>query len=100
MRRLDGAFCCGPRGQLESGVKPPHSKLFMNRSAGLILIGLGVGVVVVGLLAYAGALSWFGRLPGDIRYESDNVRVYVPIVSMLIVSVVVSLLLYLLRRFF
>lgn len=72
----------------------------MNRSAGLILIVLGVGVVVVGLLAYAGALSWFGKLPGDIRYESDNVRVYVPIVSMLIVSVVLSLLLYLLRRFF
>lgn len=72
----------------------------MNRSAGLILIVLGVGVVVVGLLVYAGALSWFGRLPGDIRYESDNVRVYVPIVSMLIVSVVLSLLLYLLRRFF
>ena len=61
---------------------------------------LGVGVVVVGLLIYAGALSWFGRLPGDIRYESDNVRVYVPIVSLLIASVVLSLLLYLLRRFF
>lgn len=72
----------------------------MNRSAGLILIVLGVGVVVVGLLAYAGALSWFGKLPGDIRYENDNMRVYVPIVSMLIVSVVFSLLLYLLRRFF
>jgi len=72
----------------------------MNRSAGLILIVLGVGVVVVGLLAYAGALSWFGKLPGDIRYENDNMRVYVPIVSMLIVSVVLSLLLYLLRRFF
>ena len=37
---------------------------------------------------------------GDIRYESDNVRVYVPIVSMLLASVVLSLLFYLLRRFF
>ncbi|HYT50323.1 MAG TPA: DUF2905 domain-containing protein [Pyrinomonadaceae bacterium] len=72
----------------------------MNRSAGLILIVLGAGVVVIGLLAYAGALSWFGRLPGDIRYESDHVRVYVPIVSMLIVSLVLSLLFYVLRRFF
>ena len=71
----------------------------MNRSAGLILIVLGAGVVVVGLLAYAGAWSWFGKLPGDIRYENDNLRIYVPIVSTLIVSVV-SLLLYLLRRFF
>ncbi len=72
----------------------------MNRSAGLILIVLGVGVVVVGLAAYTGWLSWFGRLPGDIRYESDNVRVYVPIVSMLIVSLVLTLVFYLLRRFF
>ena len=44
--------------------------------------------------------AWFGRLPGDIRYESDNVRVYVPIVSMLLTSIVLSLLFYLLRRFF
>lgn len=72
----------------------------MNRSAGLILIVLGVAATVVGILAYAGWLSWFGRLPGDIRYESDSVRVYVPIVTMLILSVVLSLLFYLLRRFF
>lgn len=72
----------------------------MNRSAGLILIVLGVGAIILGALAYAGWLSWFGRLPGDIRYESDNVRVYVPIVSMLIASLLLSLLFYLLRRFF
>ena len=72
----------------------------MNRSAGLLVVGAGVCIVIAGLLIYAGAFSWFGRLPGDIRYESDKVQVYVPIVSMLIVSVVLSLLFYLLRRFF
>ena len=72
----------------------------MNRSAGLILIVLGVGAIILGVVAYAGWLSWFGRLPGDIRYESDNVRVYVPIVSMLLASLLLSLLFYLLRRFF
>ena len=72
----------------------------MNRSVGLFVIIAGVGVILTGALIYSGALSWFGRLPGDIRYESDNVRVYVPIVSMLIVSLVLSLLFYLLRRFF
>jgi hypothetical protein len=71
----------------------------VNRSAGFILIVLGVCAVVAGLLAYAGWLSWFGRLPGDIRYEGDHVRVYVPVASMLIVSLVLSLLFYLLRRF-
>ena len=72
----------------------------MNRFVGLALIIGGICLVFAGLLFYGGWLSWFGRLPGDIRYESDNVQVYVPIVSMLIVSVVLSVLFYLLRRFF
>ncbi len=61
---------------------------------------VGIGVVLVGLLVWSGALSWFGRLPGDIRYERETVRIYVPIVSMILVSAVVSLVLYLARRFF
>ena len=72
----------------------------MNRFIGLALITGGICLVFVGLLFYSGWLSWFGRLPGDIRYESDNIQVYVPIVSMLIVSVVLSVIFYLLRRFF
>jgi hypothetical protein len=72
----------------------------MNRSIGLFVIVGGLFVALLGLLIYAGALSWFGRLPGDIRYEGDHVRVYVPIVSMLLASLVLSLLFYLLRRFF
>ena len=69
-------------------------------SPGTILIALGVGLILIGLLLWSGSLSWFGRLPGDIRIERDTVRVYVPIVSTLLVSAVVSLVLYLLRRFF
>lgn len=72
----------------------------MNRYAGILVIVVGVFVVLTGLLIYSGALSWFGRLPGDIRYKSDNVQVYVPIVSILLVSLVLSLAFYLLRRFF
>ena len=72
----------------------------MDRTVGLIVIAGGVFVIVVGLLIYSGGLSWFGRLPGDIRYESDRVRVYIPIVSMLLVSVVLTLLFALLRSFF
>jgi hypothetical protein len=48
----------------------------MNRAAGMILIVVGVAAVVTGILAYAGWLSWLGRLPGDIRYESDHVSVH------------------------
>ena len=69
-------------------------------SPGTILIVIGVGLILVGLLIWSGSLSWFGRLPGDIRIERETVRVYVPIAWMLVVSLVVSLALYLVRRFF
>ena len=69
-------------------------------SPATILIAIGVGLILVGLLIWSGSLSWFGRLPGDIRIERETVRVHVPIVSMLVVSLVVTLALYLVRRFF
>lgn len=69
-------------------------------SPGPMLIALGVGLILIGLLFWSGSMWWFGRLPGDIRIERDTVRIYLPIVSMLLVSVVVSLVLYLARRFF
>jgi len=68
------------------------------KSTGLMLVLAGVVLVAAGLLVWSGALSWFGRLPGDIRYESGNTRVYVPLTSMLLVSLVLSLGAYLLRR--
>jgi hypothetical protein len=55
----------------------------MNRAVGLLVIVGGAFLVVAGVLVYSGALNWFGRLPGDIRYEGEHTRVYVPIVSML-----------------
>ena len=64
------------------------------------MVTLGVGLVIVGVLVWSGALSWFGRLPGDIRIERESVHVYIPLVSMLVLSVVLSLLLSLIRRFF
>jgi len=69
------------------------------RAGGLFVIMLGIAVIAVGLLIYTGALSWFGRLPGDIRWGNDRARVYIPITSMLIVSLVLSLIMYVLRRF-
>lgn len=71
----------------------------MERSpAGLLIAIAGIVLVVIGVLVWSGALSWFGRLPGDIRIERPGVRVYVPIVSMLLVSIVLSLLMALWRN--
>lgn len=66
---------------------------------GLMLITIGVALVVVGVLVWVGALSWFGRLPGDIRVERPGFRFYAPIVSMLILSLVLTALAALVRRF-
>ncbi|CAM3246517.1 DUF2905 domain-containing protein [Corallococcus sp. ZKHCc1 1396] len=67
---------------------------------GLTLVVAGLGLVVVGLLVWAGAFSWFGRLPGDIRVESGHTRFFAPLTSMLLVSVLLSLGAWVLRRFF
>jgi hypothetical protein len=71
-----------------------------TRTAGIVIALVGVGVVVVGLLVAAGAPSWFGRLPGDIRWESGSTRVYVPLTTMVLVSVALSVLAYVVRRLF
>jgi len=65
---------------------------------GPLIVVLGVVLVVVGLLVWSGALSWFGRLPGDVRIERPNVRVDVPITSLLLLSAALSLVVFLLRR--
>lgn len=65
-----------------------------------LLIIAGLLLIAVGLVWHFAPwlLNWFGRLPGDIRYESERTRVFFPVTSMLIVSIVVTLLLYLFRR--
>jgi len=70
-----------------------------SRGFGLVLLCVGALVAVAGLLVYWGGFSWFGRLPGDIRYESESTRVYFPITSMILLSILLTLLLNVVRRF-
>lgn len=62
----------------------------------------GVLLAVLGVfMAYGPGLSWLswlGRLPGDIRIERDGFRLYVPVVTCLVISVALTLLFYLLSR--
>ena len=69
-------------------------------SAGPVIVLAGAAVMVVGILVWLGGFSWFGRLPGDIRIERETVRIYIPLVSMLVISLILTLLLNLIRRFF
>lgn len=71
---------------------------------GRLLVLAGTGLAILGgLIWFAGGkgwLSWLGRLPGDIRVEGDRGGFYFPIVTCIIVSVVLSGLLAVVRRFF
>lgn len=69
-------------------------------SPGPTLVAIGVGLILIGLLFWSGSLNWFGKLPGDIRIERESVHIYVPLVSMLLVSIVLTLVLYVVRRYF
>jgi len=75
------------------------AKIMETRELGLLLLGLGALLAVAGLVIYWGGVSWFGRLPGDIRYESESTRVYIPITSMILLSILLTLLLNAVRRF-
>ncbi|WP_456432716.1 DUF2905 domain-containing protein [Nitratifractor sp.] len=61
---------------------------------GKVLIVTGLILIVAGIAVHYGLFDWFGRLPGDIRYEGENVRFYAPITSMLILSLILSFLLW------
>ena len=72
----------------------------MKVTPGLLIVLLFAAAAVVWALARAGVFFWFGRLPGDIRYEGKTTRFYLPVMSMLLISAVISLANYLIRRFF
>jgi len=69
-------------------------------SGGKFFIILGVFLLLVGLiLTYApGLLSWFGRLPGDIRIQDEHKFIFIPITSMIIISLILTLLVNLFLR--
>jgi hypothetical protein len=63
-----------------------------------LLIIFGLALVALGLLWPVIDKIGFGRLPGDIAIERDNFRIYIPLATSLLVSVVLSILLWLLNR--
>ena len=68
--------------------------------AAKVFIYLGLMLLAIGLVlsVVPGALSWFGKLPGDINIQRGGTRIFIPFTSMLLISVVLTLLLNLIRR--
>ncbi len=63
--------------------------------AGGVIVLIGAGMFLAGKFGIP-----IGRLPGDIRYESENVRVYFPITTMILLSIILTVGLNLLGKFF
>jgi membrane protein implicated in regulation of membrane protease activity len=70
----------------------------MTRIGTWLIIG-GIVLLVLGVLANSGLLSWFGRLPGDIRVEREGMRFYFPITTMIVISIGLSLILFFIGKF-
>lgn len=69
-----------------------------HQQTGLVIIAIGLGVILLGAIVWLGGLSWFGKLPGDIRVQGQSGTVFIPITSMIVISVVLSLALNLVMR--
>ncbi|MCO6498022.1 MAG: DUF2905 domain-containing protein [Chitinophagaceae bacterium] len=72
----------------------------MNQQTGKYIIIAGLIIVVIGIIIFFfhNSLRWLGRLPGDIRIEGKNSKFYFPVVTMIIISVVLTLIVNLIRR--
>ena len=74
----------------------------MNSETGKYIILAGALIIIVGVIVYFfhDKLNWIGRLPGDIRIEKGNFRFYFPIATMIVLSLVVTLLVWIIRKLF
>ena len=73
----------------------------MDQQTGKYIIAGGIFIMIAGLLIYFfhDHLKWLGKLPGDIRIERDNFRFYFPVVTMILISVVITIVINIFKRF-
>jgi hypothetical protein len=74
----------------------------MSSENGKLIMLIGAIVMLIGALVYFlhDKLNWLGKLPGDIRIENENSRFYFPLTTCLLISGVISLILFIARKFF
>jgi len=69
---------------------------------GKILVFAGIILIFAGFIVYFAGdkLGWIGHLPGDIRVEKENMRFYFPITTMILFSLVLSVVVWIIRKIF
>ena len=65
-----------------------------------ILIKIGILLIIIGAVLHFAPwlVTWFGKLPGDIRIEKEHVKIFIPITSMIVLSMLFTFLLHIFRR--
>ena len=67
---------------------------------GWLLLVVGVVIALIGLVWLAASqIPWLGRLPGDLVYEGKSTRVYFPIVTCVVLSVILTVVMWIVQRF-
>jgi hypothetical protein len=75
-------------------------KRFKGFSMGKLLIIVGIVFIIAGLIiSYGPRIPLLGKLPGDIAIERENFKVYIPLASSILISILLSLAFYLFNRF-
>ncbi len=74
----------------------------MNTTIGKYLIIIGLFIVIIGVLLYflGDRMNWFGRLPGDIRVEKENIKIFIPLTTMILLSILITLILNFFKKIF
>ena len=73
-----------------------------HEQIGKIAIVIGGFIIIAGIIIYffGNKLHFLGHLPGDIRVEKENFKLYVPITTMILISILLTLLSYIFRKLF
>lgn len=73
----------------------------MSSEAGKYIIIAGCIIVLIGIIIFFfhDKLNWLGRLPGDIRIEKENFRFYFPVVTMIVISLLLTVIVNVIKRF-
>ncbi|MGD0711840.1 MAG: DUF2905 domain-containing protein [Bacteroidales bacterium] len=71
------------------------------QSIGKIIVIAGIIIIVIGLIIwlFGDKFNWLGNLPGDIKIKRDNFSFYMPLASTILISMVLSLIIWLVRKF-
>ena len=74
----------------------------MDQQTGKYILVVGLIIVFIGIIIYFfhDYFRWIGRLPGDIRIEKNNFRFYFPLATMIVLSLVLTLLINIFKKFF